>query len=549
MKGSDLMVKCLEEEKVEYIFGLPGEENIDLLESLRSSSIRFIVTRHEQAAAFMAATYGRLTGRPGVCLSTLGPGATNLVTGIAYAQLGGMPLVAITGQKPLRENWQADFQIIDVVHMMEPITKRTVHIHEGKSIPKEVREAFKVASTERLGACHIELPEDVSQEEVDDRFLPQVSILPRRPVPDMKTIEKAADMIMKARTPLLVVSSRGQRNRVKASLEELSRRTGIYVVSTQLGKGAMDPDHDNTLWSFGIHKRDYVNEAVDNADLLITIGYSTIEHPPSVWNRNLDKSILHIDFTPADTDIYYNPSLEIVGDIASSLEMLMERLEASVYRFGSDDLVRLKDDLRRRLFEEGTDDGSYPLHPRKIVSDVRRVMGKRDILCLDNGIYKLWFSRHYRSYDIGTFLIDNALATMGAGLPSAIAAKLVHPQRHVIAVVGDGGFMMNSQELETAVRLGLNIVILILNDNGFGFIKWKQVNRGLTDFGLDLENPDFIRYAKSYGANGHMVENASDLEKKLREALAEEGPSVVVCPINYSDNLDVWTRELDGIVK
>ncbi len=547
MKGSDLLVRSLEEEGVEYVFGVPGEENIDMVESLRTSSIKLIVTRHEQAAAFMAATYGRLTGRPGVCLSTLGPGATNLVTGIAYAQLGGMPLVAITGQKPLRENWQADFQILDIVHMMEPITKRTVHVHQGSSIPKEVREAFKLAMTERLGACHIEIPEDVAEEEVDPKYVPQSAVHPRRPSPDIKSINEAVKIIMAAKDPILVVSSRGQRNRVKRSLQALSDSTGLYVISTQLGKGVMDPDHPNTLWSFGIHKRDYVNRVVEKADLLVTIGYSTVEHPPYVWNKDMDKNILHIDFTPAENDIFYSPTWEVIGDIATSLEMIREELQRDRFEYRSIFNEEVKKDLQKRLFEEEADNGSFPMHPRRIVSDARRAMGKKDILTLDNGIYKMWFSRHYKAYDIGTFLLDNTLATMGAGLPSAIAAKMVNPDKNVMAVVGDGGFMMNSQELETAVRLGLNIVVLILNDNGFGFIKWKQMNRGLPQFGLDLGNPDFVKYAESYGAKGHIINSANELLPTLKRAMNEMGPSVVVCPIDYSENMKVWSQELDSI--
>ncbi len=536
-------MKCLEEEGVEYIFAVPGEENLDLVESIRKSKqIKLILNRHEQAAAFMAATYGRLTGKVGVCMSTLGPGATNLVTGIAHAQLGGMPMLAITGQKAIRDNWQASFQVIDVVNMMRPITKRAVQIQGPKSIPMEIRGAFKLSTTERQGVCHIELPEDIAHETVEEMFKAQKPGRVRRPVPAQKTIKIAADKIRKAKNPIIIVSSRGQRNMVHDSLRKFCDVTNLYVIHTQLGKGALGDDHKNSLYAFGLHRKDYVNCVVERSDLIITIGYSKVEHPPSVWNKNLDKEILHIDFNPSDSDTYYNPIVEITGDIASSLDML--GLELKGYKHNGNYEEKIKKDLNRILFEEGAKDDSFPMKPRRIVSDVRSVLGKEDILCLDNGIYKLWFSRHCRTYTIGTFLLDNSLATMGAGLPSAMAAKMVHPDRKVLAVVGDGGFMMNSQELETAVRLKLNVVVLILNDNAYGFIKWKQQNMNFKDFGLDYSNPDFVKYAQAYGAKGYKVSKASELISILKKALSEKGPVLIELPIDYSENNEVWSTEL-----
>lgn len=469
MKASDLFVKCLEEEGVEYIFAVPGEENLDLLESLRLSSIKLIVNRHEQAAAFMAANYGRLTGKVGVCLSTLGPGATNLVTGIAYAQLGGMPLLAITGQKAIREKWQANFQVLDVVKMMQPITKKTVQISGPKSIPMEIRDCFKKASTERLGAVHIELPEDIASEYVDDVFVPHKSIMPRRPIPDTKAIKIAAGIIRNASHPIIIVSSRAQRNMVRKELMNFIDNTNIHVIHTQLGKGVIPADHPNSLYSFGIHKQDYINCIVKRSDLIITVGYSTVEHPPSVWNKSMDKILLHIDFTPAETDVYYSPDFELIGDIASSLSMLSDELND--WKFDSEDLNKFKKNLNQKLHIEGIDDDSYPMKPRRIVHDVRSVLDREDIVSLDNGIYKMWFARHYPTNGIGTFLIDNTLASMGAGVPGAMAAKMVYPERKVLAICGDGGFMMNSQEIETAVRENIPIVVLLLNDNAYGFIK------------------------------------------------------------------------------
>ncbi|MDO8480729.1 MAG: acetolactate synthase large subunit [Nanoarchaeota archaeon] len=539
MKASDLFAKCLVEEGVEYVFSVPGEENLDLLESLRKTKIKVIITRHEQAAAFMAATYGRLTGKVGVCLSTLGPGATNLVTGIAHAQLGGMPVLAITGQKGIRENWQADFQVIDVVNMLKPLTKRAVQIQAGKQIPKEIREAFKLATAERQGVCHIELPEDIAKEQADT--LPMKPFLLRRPNPDEKIIEQAATLIRTAKLPLIIVSSRGQRNRVHESLRKFCDAHNIYVIQTQLGKGALGDDHKNSLYAFGIHKRDYVSCVVDRADVVITVGYSATELPPAIWNREGGKTIVHVDFTPAKTDTYYNPRCEVIGDIASALDMLSDALKG--YKYDDDYCKRVKKEIEQKN-AEGNDNPSFPMRPRRIVADCRKALGKEDIICMDNGIYKLWFSRHYKTYAISTFLLDNTLATMGAGLPSAIAAKIVHPERKVLAVCGDGGFMMNSQEMETAVRLGLNVVVLILNDNAYGFIKWKQQAMGFADFALDYGNPDFVKYAEAYGAKGYKIKKAAELLQTLEKAFKQKGPVIIECAIDYSENKTVFSEEL-----
>ncbi len=551
MKASDLFVKCLETEGVEYIFGVPGEENLDFLESLRTSKIKLVVNRHEQCSAFMAATYGRLTGKPGVCLSTLGPGATNLITGIAHAQLGGMPLIAITGQKAVRESVQANFQVLDVVGMMRPITKRAVQIVGPRQIPKEIRQAFKTATTERQGACHIELPEDIAHEGVEDIFQPHVPGYTRRPSADIKSIREVVRMIRSAKMPIIIVSSRGQRKLVSDEIKKFCDQTNIYVIHTQLGKGILGDDHKNSLFAFGIHKKDYVHCAIERSDLIITIGYSTVEHPPSVWNKELNKKIVHMDYQGADTDIYYNPICEVVGDINSSLRAIATELgsqDDGEYRHEGLYEARLRVELQEKLFSAGSEDSSFPMRPRRIVSDIRKALGKEDFLCLDNGIYKLWFSRHYPTYHYGTYLLDNTLATMGAGLPSAMATKLVHPDRKVIAVCGDGGFMMNSQELETAVRLKLNIVIIILNDNAYGFIKWKQQAYKFPSFALDYTNPDFVKYAEAYGAHGFRVSSAFELLPAIEKAFGLQGPVLIECPIDYSENKLVWNDELDSIV-
>lgn len=549
MKASDLFADCLEEEGVEYVFGVPGEENLDLLESLRTRNIRLVVTRHEQHAAFMAATYGRLTGRAGVCLSTLGPGATNLVTGIAHAQLGGMPLVAITGQKGVKENRQGTFQLVDVVGTLRPLTKWNTAILSGRTIPRVVRHAFKVAEDERPGAVHLELPEDVASESVT-RCAPQKRLRLRRPVPDDKAIAQALEMIRSAACPIMILSAGANRKRIGKQLRAFVETTGIYAVSTQMGKGVLPDDHPQSLFSLGIHKQDYVHAAIEAADLVITVGYNIVEYPPSVWNERLDKRILHLDFRPAEPDEFYSPDLEVVGDVSYTLWAIHSQIGAVDFR--SRRFEKLRAFIDRKLHREPCD-ASFPITPRRVVREVRQVMGRHDIICLDNGIYKLWFARMYETYAENTLLLDNALATMGAGLASAMTAKLVCPDRRVLAICGDGGFMMNSQDLETAVRLGQDLVVLLLRDDAYGFIRWKQQELGLPDFGMDFGNPDFVRYARAYGAEGLRLDPKCSLAGVLRHAFDTRGPVLVDCPIDYSENSELGgdlveeaRRVLDG---
>ncbi len=540
MKASDVFVQQLEEEGVQYIFGLPGEENLDLLESLRKSTIKLIITRHEQAAAFMAATYGRLTGRAGVCFSTLGPGATNLVTGIAHAQLIGAPLVSISGQKALRDNRQARFQLIDVVNLMKPVTKHSVSIVDPSTIPTVVRNAFKLAQAERPGAVHVELPEDVASSETDAAI--QTRGYTRRPGPDPRAIDGAAELINRAECPLIILSSGANRKLISGQLLHFVENTGIYVVHTQMGKGVLSDASQYSLFATGMHRRDYVNCGIDRADLLITIGYSIVEYPPYIWNRHLNKKIINIDFVQDEVDKYYNPVIEVIGDISSSLRLLQSKISAKkneVYRAFRAFLNRkISEDFQRR----------YPPTPQEIVWHVRNVLAEDDILTLDNGIYKLWFSRLYKTYKPNTLLLDNALATMGAGLPSAVVAKMLHPDKRVLAVVGDGGFMMNSQELETALRCNVPVVVLILNDNAFGFIKWKQKSMGFRNFGLDYSNPDFVRFAESHGAKGIRVNEGDNLSEILKRAFIEKRLVVIECPIDYSVNYEAFSREIEESV-
>lgn len=532
MKTSDLFVKCLEEEGVEHVFGVPGEENLDLVESLRTSSIRLVVTRHEQHAAFMAATYGRLTGKAGVCLATLGPGATNLLTGIAHAQLCGMPLVAITGQKSLRDNWQGNFQLVDVVATFRPLTKWNTSIVAGRTVPRFVRNAFKVAEDERPGAVHLELPEDVAGEEVEEPRI-QASVRLRRPVPDEKAVRLAVERIRRAKNPMLIVSAGANRKRISKQLHLFLEKTGTYAVTTQMGKGVVSDDSPHSLFTLGIHKKDYVHAALDTADVVLTVGYDIVEYPPAVWNENRNKAIIHIDFNMAEPDECYQPEIEVIGDISYSLWAIYTEL--GEVEFDNAHLAGLRDRLDAALHPADCEP-TYPPDPQQVVHDVRRLMGPEDVICLDNGIYKLWFARMYRTYRENTVLLDNALATMGAGLASAMTAKMVHPERRVMAICGDGGFMMNSQDLETSVRLGLDLVVLVLVDGAYGFIRWKQAGMGFEDFGMEFGNPDFVKYAEAYGARGLRVGRNDRLIDVLREAFGVGGTVLVDCPIDYSEN-------------
>ena len=540
MKTSDLLVRQLEEEGVEHVFGLPGEENLSFLESLRTSRIRVHITRHEQAAAFRAATYGRLTGKAGVCFSTLGPGATNLVTGIAHAELIGAPLVVFTGQKALRNNRQARFQLIDVVSLMSPVTKRSVSIADPGMVPTIVRNAFRLAQAERPGAVHMELPEDVAESETD--AVVQCPGTSRRPAPDRRAVALAVELIDGARHPLILLSGGANRNLIAEELVSFVKKTKIHVVHTQMGKGVLSDESEYSLFTTGIHRRDYVNCGIDRADLVITIGYNIVEYPPSVWNRDLDKKILHIDFTGAEVDKYYNPVLEVTGDVSSALRVLGEEVAP---RKDDDLFPAIRAFLKRKL--DGPMERRFPPTPREVVGHVRRVLTGGDIVALDNGIYKLWFCRLYKTYKPNTFLVDNALASMGAGLPAAMTAKMLNPQRKVLAVVGDGGLMMSVQELETAIRSNIPVVVLVLNDNAYGFIKWEQEAKGFTSFGLDLGNPDFASLARSFGAAGYSVREGDDLSKVLRDAFALERPTVVECPIDYSVNYETFSQELANL--
>ncbi len=531
-KASDLMVQALENEGVEYIFGIPGEENLDLLESLRGSKIRLIVTRHEQAAGFMAATVGRLTGKVGVCLSTLGPGATNFVTAAAYAQLGAMPMLMITGQKPIKKSKQARFQIIDVVDMMRPVTKYARQIVHGANVPSAVREAFRLAEEERPGAVHLELPEDIAEECVENAHLfdPEAA---RRPAAEEKAVRLAVEMIERAHHPLLLVGAGANRKRTSNQLTRFVEQTGIPFVCTQMGKGVIDERHPQYLGTAALSSADSVHEAIAAADLIINAGHDVIEKPPFFMTHG-GVEVLHISFASAGVDSIYFPQREVVGDIANAVWQINESIRnQDHWDFSAFKTVQ---ELVEKHTSEKCDDPSFPLVPQRLVADVRRAMPEDGIVCLDNGMYKIWFARNYEAYQPNTILLDNALATMGAGLPSAIGASFVYPDRKILAICGDGGFMMNSQELETAVRTDRNVTTLILRDDAYGMIRWKQADLGFPDWGLEFGNPDFVRYAESYGARGFRVTNTDELLPLLNRCLDEGGVNLIEVPIDYAEN-------------
>ncbi len=539
MKASDLFVKALENEGVEYIFGIPGEENLDLLESLRESNIKLIVTRHEQAAGFMAATYGRLTGKTGVCLSTLGPGATNFVTAAAYAQLGAMPMLMITGQKPIKKSKQGQFQIVDVVGMMKPLTKYAKQIVSAHSIPSMIREAFRTAEEERPGAVHLELPEDIAAEETDAQIISVNKA--RRAVPEDKAILQAVEMINTAKHPLLLIGAGANRKLVSKMLREFIDQTGIPFFCTQMGKGVVDEKHPLYLGTAALSSNDYLHCAIDRSDLIINVGHDVVEKPPFIMKTNGAK-VIHVNFLSAKVDEVYFPTHEVIGDIGNAIWQLKEKLQPnSNWDFAY--FMKVKKQIDEHLVRD-VGDNRFPIIPQRIVSEVRKAMPSDGIITLDNGMYKLWFARYYQAHERNTILLDNALATMGAGLPSAMAAALMYPDKKVLTVCGDGGFMMNSQEMETAVRLKLNLTVLILNDSGYGMIKWKQEAMGHGNYGLDFTNPDFVKYAEAYGANGYRAEKIEDLAELLQKTLSTPGVHLIDLPIDYSENDRVLTKEL-----
>ena len=539
-KASDLFVECLEEEGCEYIFGVPGEENLDFLDSLsRSKTIKLILTRHEQGAGFMAATYGRHTGKTGVCIATLGPGATNLVTAAAYATLGGMPILMITGQKPIKKSKQGRFQILDVVSMMGPLTKFTHQMASSDNIPSRVREAYRLAEEEKPGATHIELPEDIAEERTDSRPLKRSMV--RRPSADPKSVRQAVNALEAAKSPLLVLGAGTNRTMTGRMLLQFVEKTGIPFLTTQLGKGVIDERHPKFLGCAALSSGDFVHRAIEDSDCIVNIGHDVIEKPP-FFMREGGPTVIHVSSKTAEVDPVYFPHIEVIGDIANAIWQMKEDIVPSgSWTCGKMLEYRAAEVAHSALLAA---DARFPIFPPHLVQQVRAAMPDDGIICLDNGVYKIWFARGYTAYRPNTVLLDNALATMGAGLPSAMMSAMLYPERKVVAICGDGGFMMNSQEMETAVRLRLNLTVLIINDSSYGMIRWKQANMGFADFGLTYGNPDFVKYAEAYGAHGHRVESAAHLRELLQHCCDTPGVHLIDCPVDYSQNDQILNKDI-----
>ncbi len=540
MNAADLFVECLENEGVEFIFGVPGEENAHLMMALQKSPIRFILCRQEQGAAFIADVYGRLTGKPGVCLATLGPGATNLVTGVADANMDRAPLVVITGQADSRRQHKESHQNMDVVGMFRPITKWAQPIIHSKNIPEVVRKAFKLAGMEKPGACHIELADDIAAFEATGNPLPVQT--PRRPVPDEKVVDAAMELIFKAKRPIILAGNGAIRCRAAKQLRFFVEKTGIFVINTFMGKGSIPRTSPFCLFTIGLQAHDYSRIAIQEADLVITLGYDLVEYEPHLWGQSTIKGIrtqkiIHIDFLPAEVDEYYGVDVEVIGDLAHTLWMMNERIG----NFRADYTEGCKPPaLRKAMLEDFAvhkdDDTKGSIRPQKILWDVRELLGPHDILLSDVGAHKMWVARYYQCDEPNTCLIPNGFCPMGFALPGAIAAKIVYPERRVVAVCGDGGFLMNLQELETAVRIGVNIVILIWEDKEYGLIRWKQENQFGCHTDLHFDNPDFVKLAESFGCKGFKVENSIDFKDILEQAFLYNGPVLISVPIDYREN-------------
>ncbi|MEM8831367.1 MAG: acetolactate synthase large subunit [Cyanobacteria bacterium P01_G01_bin.19] len=529
---AEVLVQCLENEGVEYVFGLPGEENLHILEALKQSPIRFITTRHEQGAAFMADVYGRLTGKAGVCLSTLGPGATNLMTGVADANLDGAPLVAITGQVGTDRMHIESHQYLDLVALFAPITKWNAQIVRPDNTTEVVRRAFKVAQAEKPGAVHIDIPENIAAMPLDSKPLSQDNR--EKTYASTRSLNAAAAAISKAKNPLILAGNGVIRGQASEALTEFATQLNIPVANTFMGKGAIPYTHPLSLWTVGLQQRDLISCAFDEADLVIAIGYDLVEYSPKKWNPEKDKKIIHIDETRSEIDSSYIPFVEVCGDISDSLQDIVKRCDRSGKETPS--AVSLRNQIKEDYEKYANDDG-FPIKPQKIIYDLRQVMSPEDVVISDVGAHKMWMARHYHSDCPNTCIISNGFAAMGIAIPGAMAAKLVHPDRKVVAVTGDGGFMMNCQELETALREKTPFVTLIFNDNGYGLIEWKQINQFGHSTYIDFTNPDFVKFAESMGLKGYRVESAADLIPTLQKALADDVPSVIDCPVDYKENL------------
>lgn len=550
MTAAELLVRCLENEGVKYIFGIPGEENLDVMQALRNSSIQFITTRHEQGAAFMADVYGRLTGKAGVCLSTLGPGATNLVTGVADANSDGAPLVAITGQVDTNRMHITSHQFLDLVQMFTPITKRSKQIVRPDSINEIVRIAFKYAESEKPGAAHIDLPNDIAKLPVpeDPNVMPMRHTAVHQELTGVADVEKAAGLIFQAEHPVILAGHSAVRAHAAEALTKFAEQLKIPVINTMMAKGIIPMDNRYSMETMGIPQRDFQNVMLDNSDLVIAVGYDIVEFSPSKWNRTQNHKIIHLDVRPAHIHSLYQPQVQVVGDISDSLEKIAVRC----HRENEPELFfRLKELMLEDYSAAESDDG-FPIKPQRVLHDIRQVLGREDILISDVGAHKMWIGRQYNCYHPNTCIISNGFASMGISVPGAIAAKLIYPEKKVLAVSGDGGFMMNCQEMETALRIGVPIVVMIFNDSGYGLIRWKQEDHFGSSCFTDFTNPDFVKFAESMGAKGYRIQSAEEIIPVLEDAFSQNVPCIIDCPIDYSENtrlserlqkMDAWIAE------
>ena len=560
--AADLLVACLEAEQCEYVFSVPGEETMDILDSLsRSETVRHITTRHEQGAAFMADVYGRLTGRAAVAMATLGPGATNLITGVADAYLDRAPLVAITGQASSDKLHKEAHQVVDVVEMFRPVTKWNTRMERTAVIPEVIRKAFRVATLSKPGPTHIEIPENVAAAEIDpaDQIRPLVPGKAYFPEPSHMAIAHAARLINQAERPIILAGNGVLRRSASGELRAFARGLHLPVAATFMGKGAVDDRSHLSLMAVGLQARDHVLTGFDRADLVIAVGYDLVEYAPAHWNPGGAKRIIHIDTQPAEVDGDYQPEIELIGDIGGALEELLAAAlpggvggrSASERHASRETLVHA--DLRTSLLgdlQAGESNDGFPITPQRAIFDLRRALDPEDIVVSDVGAHKVWVARLFQAYEPNTVIISNGFASMGIALPGAIAAKLVHPDRHVVALCGDGGFLMNAQELETAKRIGAGIVVVIWRDNGYGLIDWKQRNEFGRPFGVEFDNPDFVQFAESFGIPGFRPTSADDLYPTLKRALDLPGPSVIDVPIDYAENVRLTERlgALAGLV-
>lgn len=540
LNTAKLLVQCLENEGVEYVFGLPGEENLHVLEALQDSSIQFITTRHEQGAAFMADVYGRLTGKAGVCLSTLGPGATNLMTGVADANLDRAPLVAITGQVGTDRMHIESHQYLDLVALFAPITKWNAQIVRPSITPEIVRKAFKIAQTEKPGAVHIDLPENIAAMPVEG--MPLRLDEREKVYASFSSIERAAAAISAAENPIILVGNGAIRGHASEMLTRFATELNIPVANTFMGKGVIPYNHPLALWAVGLQQRDYISCGFDHTDLVIAVGYDLIEYSPKRWNPDGQTPVIHISPISAEIDSSYIPIAEVLGDISDSLFEILQRADRS--HKPEPYAIHLRQEIQAD-YEELAQDSGYPLKPQKLIHDLRQVMGPDDIVISDVGAHKMWMARHYHCDRPNTCIISNGFAAMGIAIPGAIAAKLVAPDRKVVAVTGDGGFMMNSQELETALRVGTPFVTIIFNDGGYGLIEWKQMNQFGKPAFIKFTNPDFVKYAESMGLKGYRVTASTDFIPMLKDALNQTVPAVIDCPIDYSENMRFSQRAGD----